>query len=110
MLPDIDREQTLLAFGHRRDRIRRFLDGKLAIRGNQPNPAAAELGHAFLGKLLREFAVAPEVAFHRTVNNALRTLLIPGAKNAELKALLETGLRLFGEHQMHAEHLASELG
>jgi putative membrane protein len=50
-----------------------------------------------------------EVAFHRTVNGALETTLIPGAKNPELKSLLETGLALFREHQGHAEHLAGEL-
>lgn len=53
--------------------------------------------------------VANEVAFHRTVNGALRDTLIPGAHNGELKALLETGLKLFSEHQMHAEHIAAEL-
>lgn len=50
-----------------------------------------------------------EVAFHRTVNGALRDTLIPSADNGELKSLLETGLTLFGEHQAHAEHLASKL-
>jgi putative membrane protein len=53
--------------------------------------------------------VANEVGYHRTVNGALRTTLIPSAKNGELKSLLETGLTLFSEHQMHAEHLATEL-
>jgi putative membrane protein len=48
-----------------------------------------------------------EVAYHKQVNNALATVLIPSAQNAELKSLLETGLTLFKEHQMHAEHLAS---
>jgi putative membrane protein len=48
-----------------------------------------------------------EVAYHKQVNSALETLLIPSAQNAELKSLLETGLTLFKEHQMHAEHLAS---
>jgi putative membrane protein len=56
----------------------------------------------------REY-VRNEVAYHRTVNGALRTTLIPGAHNPELKSLLETGLRLFSEHQMHAEHLAAKL-
>jgi Predicted outer membrane protein len=51
--------------------------------------------------------VANEVAFHQTVNEALEATLIPSAENAELKALLESGLTLFGEHQMHAEHLAA---
>jgi putative membrane protein len=47
-----------------------------------------------------------EVAYHRTVNEALRGTLIPGAQNPELKALLERGLALFQEHQAHAEQLA----
>ena len=51
--------------------------------------------------------VANEVAYHQTVNDALKTTLIPAAHEAELKALLETGLVLFSEHQSHAEHLAS---
>jgi putative membrane protein len=50
--------------------------------------------------------VANEVAYHKTVNGALSTVLIPNAKNAELKSLLQTGLKLFQEHQTHAEHLA----
>lgn len=51
--------------------------------------------------------VASEVTYHQTVNEALKTTLIPAAHEAELKALLETGLVLFTEHQAHAEHLAS---
>jgi len=50
-----------------------------------------------------------EVAYHKTVNGALATTLIPNAKNAELKSLLETGLTLFREHQAHAEQVAKEL-
>jgi putative membrane protein len=50
-----------------------------------------------------------EVAFHRTVNGALSTTLIPSAHNAELKSLLKTGLMLFQEHQKHAEQLAKNL-
>jgi putative membrane protein len=53
--------------------------------------------------------VANEIAFHKTVNGALQSTLIPSAQNPQLKALLETGLTLFGEHEKHAEHLASEL-
>jgi putative membrane protein len=52
---------------------------------------------------------ANEVAYHKTVNGALDSTLIPGASNGELKSLLQTGRTLFGEHQMHAEHLAAEL-
>lgn len=49
-----------------------------------------------------------EVAYHRTVNEALRQTLIPDADNAELKSLLQTGLELFQQHQAHAEHLAHD--
>jgi putative membrane protein len=47
-----------------------------------------------------------EVAYHKAVDSALSTLLIPSAKNAELKALLQTGLTLFTEHEKHAEMVA----
>ena len=47
-----------------------------------------------------------EVAYHKTVNGALETVLIPSATNAELKSLLQTGLKLFQGHQQHAEHAA----
>jgi putative membrane protein len=49
-----------------------------------------------------------EVAYHATVNGALSTLLIPSAQNADLKALLQTGLTLFTEHQHHAEMVAAK--
>jgi putative membrane protein len=53
--------------------------------------------------------VANEVAYHKTVDNALETQLIPSSSNAELKSLLETGLKIFQGHEQHAEHVASEL-
>ena len=73
--------------------------------------AAAEL--AKLGKLqgaaFDRAYVANEVAYHKAVNAALSGTLIPSAQNAELKALLETGLTLFTEHQHHAEMLAAAM-
>jgi putative membrane protein len=53
--------------------------------------------------------VDSEVAYHRTVNGALETALIPGATNPELKALLGTGLKIFQGHEQHAEHLAASV-
>jgi len=50
-----------------------------------------------------------EVAYHKTVNGALQSTLIPSANNSELKSLLETGLKIFQGHEQHAEHVASEL-
>jgi putative membrane protein len=64
-----------------------------------------ELG-ALKGAAFDKAYVANEVAYHKTVNGALAATLIPNAKNAELKSLLQTGLKLFQSHQQHAEHLA----
>ena len=47
-----------------------------------------------------------EVAYHKAVDNALETVLIPDATNAELKDLLTTGLKIFQGHEQHAEHVA----
>lgn len=53
--------------------------------------------------------VANEVAYHKAVNGALETLLIPSATNAELKSLLQTGLKIFQGHLQHAEHVAADV-
>ena len=53
--------------------------------------------------------VANEVAYHKTVDTALETQLIPSSSNAELKSLLQTGLKIFQGHEQHAEHVAAEL-
>ena len=53
--------------------------------------------------------VANEVAYHKTVDTALETQLIPSSSNAELKSLLQTGLKIFQGHEQHAEHVAADL-
>jgi putative membrane protein len=50
-----------------------------------------------------------EVAYHKTVDGALESTLIPSAQNPELKSLLETGLKIFQGHEQHAEHVAAML-
>jgi putative membrane protein len=50
-----------------------------------------------------------EVAFHKTVNSALTTTLIPDAQNSELKSLLQNGLKVFEAHLEHAKRLAPKL-
>ena len=50
-----------------------------------------------------------EVAFHRQVLDALDAVLIPAAQNDELKALLQTGEKLFQGHLQHAENTAEAL-
>jgi putative membrane protein len=71
--------------------------------------ATAERLDGLSGAEFDKAYVANEVAYHQTVNGALRDALIPSAQNAELKALLETGLTLFTEHQTHAEMLGQKV-
>ena len=73
--------------------------------------AAAKLDE--LGKLsgaaYDKAYVANEVAYHKAVDSALETTLIPNASNTELKSLLQTGLKIFQGHEQHAEHVAASL-
>jgi len=73
----------------------------------------AETERASLAKLdggaFDKAYVANEVAYHKTVNGALQSTLIPGSSNEELKALLSTGLKIFKGHEQHAEQLAGTL-
>jgi len=50
-----------------------------------------------------------EAAYHKVVDGALRDTLIPDAQNAELKSLLENGLKIFEDHQRDAENIAKQL-
>lgn len=52
---------------------------------------------------------ANEVAYHKTVDSALETILIPDASNQELKDFLTEGLKIFQGHEQHAEHVAQSL-
>jgi putative membrane protein len=74
----------------------------------QADGIRAKLSH-LKGAAFDRAYIKNEVTYHKTVNGALQSTLIPNAKNAELKSLLETGLTLFKEHQMHAENIAKEL-
>src|ERR1700712_4016319 len=58
---------------------------------------------------LAELGKLSGAAYDKAVNGALETLLIPSASNAELKSLLQTGLKIFQGHQQHGEHVAAEL-
>jgi len=74
----------------------------------QASDKLAELGK-LKGVNFDKAYVANEVAYHKTVNNALEAQLIPSATNLELKNLLQTGLKLFQGHEQHAEHVAADL-
>ncbi|MBL8692021.1 MAG: DUF4142 domain-containing protein [Rhodospirillaceae bacterium] len=79
---------------------RSLTDGAKKAHDDQAKLAGAAFDRAYLQN---------EVAYHKQVNAALKDTLIPNAGNAELKALLETGLKLFQEHQAHAEHMLAAL-
>jgi putative membrane protein len=68
----------------------------------------AELGK-LTGAAFDRAYVENEIAFHKTVNGALQTTLIPSSSNGELKSLLQTGLKLFQGHQQHAETIATKV-
>ena len=74
----------------------------------QADATRARLAH-LRGAAFDRAYVNNEVAYHKTVNGALESTLIPNSKNDQLKSLLQTGLTLFREHQAHAEHVAKEL-
>src|ERR1051325_9230177 len=50
-----------------------------------------------------------EVVYHESVIGALDKVLLPNAKNAELKSLLESGRPIFVSHLDHAKHLQTSL-
>ncbi len=74
----------------------------------QANEKYAELGK-LKGAAFDKAYIANEVAYHKTVDNALQTQLIPDATNADLKNLLQTGLKIFQGHEQHAEHVEADL-
>ena len=50
-----------------------------------------------------------EVSYHEAVIGLLDKTLIPSARNAELKSLLESGRPIFAAHLAHAKHLLASL-
>jgi len=95
------------------------LAAKLGVKGEDSQTStglkrgAADITaklNSLKGKEFDSFYIDNEVSYHKTVTDAVDAVLIPSAQNAELKALLETGLKLFEAHQAHAEQIAAKLG
>lgn len=61
------------------------------------------------GKDFDKAYVDNEVTYHQAVIDALDKTLIPNAKNAELKSLLEKSRPAFVAHLEHAKHVQSTL-
>ena len=89
---------------------------KVEPQDNDTSRALVKQGEAQIQKLSslngaefdRAYAQS-ELAYHQLVNDTVRKTLIPSASNAELKALLSTGLKIFEGHEQHAEQLVKAL-
>ena len=61
------------------------------------------------GKEFDKAYVDNEVAYHKAVINAVKTVLIPQTQNAEVKALFEKIMPTLETHLQHAELIQSQL-
>jgi putative membrane protein len=75
-------------------------------QGGEANIAALEKLH---GGAFDKAYIDHEVAYHQAVLDAMDKALIPGAQNAELKALLVKVRPAFVDHLEHAKHIQSML-
>ena len=64
---------------------------------------------ALKGKAFDKAYIDNEVAYHKMVINAVSSVLIPNAKNAELKSALEGAAPLFQGHLEHAQKVQTDL-
>ena len=79
---------------------------KALAAGGEKNIAALK---KLTGAAFDKAYMDQEVAYHAAVLDAVDKTLIPGAKNAELKALLVKVRPAFVAHLEHAKHLQSSL-
>ena len=90
---------------------------KLTPQDNETSKALKSGGDQNVKKLrtlkgteFDEAYVDQEVAYHAQVLEAINKTLIPNARNAELRALLEKVGPAVAAHLEHAKHLQAELG
>ena len=76
-------------------------------KGGDENVAKLE---KLKGKAFDKAYVDHEVAYHQAVIDAVDKTLLPSARNAELKALIEKVRPALVQHLDHAKHLQQELG
>jgi len=63
--------------------------------------------NAKTGKAFDQAYIENEVNYHKAVIHTVQDVLIPQAKNEELKALLQKVLPILQEHLQHAEQIAN---
>jgi putative membrane protein len=65
---------------------------------------------ALNGKAFDKAYIDNEVTYHQAVINAVSSVLIPNAQNAELKSALQGAAPLFQGHLEHAQRVQADLG
>jgi putative membrane protein len=65
--------------------------------------------HRLKGKEFEKAYIDNEVAYHQRVINAIKTVLIPNAQNAELKKALQGAESLFEGHLQHAQQVQAAI-
>jgi putative membrane protein len=95
----------------------RDLAAKLGVKPTAPADDAGARDHAAAMKALRAASKASfdqeflhhEVAFHKSVIDAVTNTLLPAIKNGELKTLVTNVAPAFQGHMMAAEALSKKL-
>jgi putative membrane protein len=64
---------------------------------------------ALKGRDFEKAYIDNEVGYHEAVINAVKTVLIPDAQNAELKLALQGAAPVFEGHLLHAQHMQSAI-
>ena len=83
------------------DVSRQLQQGADEARANLESKSGAEFDQAYMQR---------EVEYHQAVLDALDQALIPGAQNAELKALLQSARPAFEAHLQRAKQVQGKLG
>jgi putative membrane protein len=92
------------------------LASKLKVKGeDSPTSESLKKGavditgklNSLNGKEFDKFYIDNEVGYHKAVTDAVATVLIPNAQNAELKSALEGAQPLFLKHLEHARMVQS---
>jgi putative membrane protein len=95
------------------------LAGKLGVKGeDSPISDSLKSGAAestaklksLQGKDFDKFYIDNEVSYHKSVTDAVDAVLIPSAKNAELKGALQGAQPLFLKHLEHARTVQAGTG
>ncbi len=61
------------------------------------------------GKEFDRYYAKNELAYHKAVNNLIRTSFIPNIDNGEVKDLFKAGLEIFLVHEGHAKMMVRKL-